>query len=146
MQNQPIEANLQGLRELTPAAGEDSCMLTTYDRESGMAHEVAMRFALRDGCIYLLSDEGGDAQWVQNILRNPEVSLRIGSETVAGMARTIADGHDAAMTRQILAAKYEGWREGQPLGDWAQNALPVVLDLAPGRSALTSRETHSLDS
>lgn len=149
MQNQPIEANQQGRHEMAWAADDDHCTLTTYDRDSGMAHDVEMRFALQGGRIYMLSDEGGDAHWVQNLLRNPEVSVRIGSETVAGMGRAIADGPEAETARHLLAAKYEGWRDGQPLGDWAQNALPVAIDLAPRRRVpaerdAAAREPHPL--
>lgn len=143
MQNQQLEANQQSLNALALAAGDDHCILTTYDRDSGMAHDVQMRFALRGGRMYLLSDEGGDAQWVRNLLRNPEVSVRVGSETVAGMARAIADGSEAEVTRHLLAAKYEGWRDGQPLGDWASKALPVVIDLAPLRRAPAEHEAAS---
>lgn len=142
MQNQSMNANQQVPREMAYAAGEDSCMLTTYDRDSGMAHDVPLRFAVHEGRIYMLSDEGGDAHWVQNLLRNPEVSVRVGTETIAGMARAIADGPEAELARRLLAAKYEGWREAQPLSDWATHALPVAIDLVPGRSAPATLESH----
>lgn len=129
MQDHPIEATQPGMSDMPLAGRQESCTLTTYDRESGMAHDVEMRYASQNDRIYMLSDEGGDAHWVQNLLRNPEVSVRIGSDTVAGMARAIADGPEAETARRVLAAKYEGWRDGQPLTDWARNALPVAIDL-----------------
>lgn len=143
MQKQPLEASQQGLHDMALATGDDHCILTTYDRDSGMAHDVQMRFALQGGHMYMLSDEGGDAQWVRNLLRNPEVSVRVGSETFAGMARAIADGPEAELTRHLLATKYEGWRDGQPLSDWASSALPVVIDLAPHHQASAEREAAS---
>ncbi len=137
MQDQPIEASQQSPHEtVLGAAGDDSCTLTTFDRDSGMAHDVPMHFVLQNDRIYMLSDAGGNAHWVQNLLRNPEVSIRLGSETVAGMARVIADGPEAEEARRLLAAKYEGWHEGQPLSDWASKSLPVAIDLASGHTAI----------
>ena len=135
MQNQPSDRTLSNTREMALHAGGDACMLTTFDRDSGMAHDVEMRFASRNDRIYMLSDEGGNAHWVQNLLRNPEVSVRLGTESAAGMARVMADGPEAEVARQLLAAKYEGWREGQQISDWARNSLPVAIDMAAGRQA-----------
>jgi deazaflavin-dependent oxidoreductase (nitroreductase family) len=110
-------------------AGEDACLLTTYDRDSGLVHEVPMRYAIQGGNIYLLSDAGGDAEWVKNLVINPEVSVRIGSDTVAGMARVIVNSAaEERLARHLLAAKYEGWRENEPLSAWATEALPVVIE------------------
>jgi hypothetical protein len=33
------------------------------------------------------------------------------------------------MARHLLAGKYQGWKEGKKLSDWARTALPVALDL-----------------
>lgn len=110
-------------------AGEDACQLTTYDRDSGLAHEVPMRYAVQAGNIYMLSDEGGDAEWVKNLVINPEVSVRIGSDSIAGMGRVIVnDADEERLARQLLATKYEGWRDGQHLSAWASDALPVVIE------------------
>jgi deazaflavin-dependent oxidoreductase (nitroreductase family) len=110
-------------------AGEDACLLTTYDRDSGLVHEVPMRYAIQGGNIYLLSDAGGNAEWVKNLVINPEVSVRIGSDTVAGMARVIVNSAaEERLARHLLAAKYEGWRENEPLSAWATEALPVVIE------------------
>lgn len=133
MQDQPVEASAGEPRKIGLSAGDDACILTTFDRDSGMAHDVEMRFVPQNDHIYMLSDEGGDAHWVRNLLRNPEVSIRLGTESVAGMARVIADGPEAEVARHLLAAKYEGWREGQPLSDWARNSLAVAIDLAASR-------------
>ena len=32
--------------------------------------------------------------------------------------------------RRVLAAKYQGWREGEPLSEWAASALLVEVALA----------------
>jgi deazaflavin-dependent oxidoreductase (nitroreductase family) len=111
--------------------GVDTCSLTTFDRDTGSARDVAMRFAIEGATLYLLSDAGGDADWVKNLLKNPEASLRIGDETVAGMGRIIPEGDEEQRARRALARKYDGWREGQTLTDWASSSLPVAVDLNP---------------
>lgn len=116
---------------LAQHAGEDSCLLTTYDRNTGLVHEVPMRYAVRGANMYMLSDEGGAAEWVQNLVINPEVSLRIGNDTMAGMARVLVnDPGEEQLARELLAAKYEGWRDGQRLSQWASDSLPVVIETA----------------
>jgi hypothetical protein len=34
-----------------------------------------------------------------------------------------------SLARHLLAAKYQGWREGRPLSDWARTALLVALEI-----------------
>jgi deazaflavin-dependent oxidoreductase (nitroreductase family) len=114
---------------LAQHADEDSCLLTTYDRTTGLVHEVPMRYAVRNANIYLLSDAGGESEWVKNLVINPEVSVRLAGGTVAGMARVVVNNlTEERLARQLLAAKYEGWRDGERLSAWATDALPVVIE------------------
>ena len=51
----------------------------------------------------------------------------------------VADGDiereaDETRARQLLGAKYQGWREGRPLSEWARDSLPVRIDLSNGES------------
>jgi deazaflavin-dependent oxidoreductase (nitroreductase family) len=114
-----------------PTDAEDHCQLSTFDRKSGRVHEVQMRFARRGDTIYMLADEGARADWVQNIIKNPEASLRIGNETVSGMGRVVTSHSEDEQARRLLAEKYEGWRDGQELSGWARTALPVAIEHAP---------------
>lgn len=109
-----------------------TCLLTTFNRDDGRTHDVEMRFALDGDKLYLLSDEGGEAHWVQNLLSNPEVSLRIGGVTYAGMARVIVNNAQQEQhCRQLLDNKYEGGNADKQLSPWATNALPVLVELRP---------------
>ncbi|MEU2613866.1 hypothetical protein ABZ570_20105 [Micromonospora sp. NPDC007271] len=51
--------------------------------------------------------------------------------TVAVSARFVTDPAKDALARRLLAAKYQGWREGGPLSDWAATSLVVALDPPP---------------
>ena len=114
-----------------PADGEDHCLLSTFDRKSGRVHEVQMRFARRGDTIYMLADEGARTDWVQNIIKNPEASLRMSNETISGMGRVVTSHSEDEQARQLLAEKYDGWRDGQELSQWARTALPVAIEHAP---------------
>lgn len=114
------------------AAQVQTCLLTTFNRTDGRSHDVEMRFALEGDRLFLLSDEGGDAHWVQNLLSNPEVSVRIGGITYAGMGRVIVnDAQLEQHCRQLLDNKYEGGRDEKYLSPWAQDALPILVELRP---------------
>lgn len=126
-QNMPERASrLMGLTH------ETNCELTTFDRDTGAAHEVTMWFAADGDTIYMLSDNSGDTDWVRNILSNPEVSLRIGNATFAGMARVVVNHPDVESDiRQMLFDKYADQRDTGDVSKWSSDALPVAIDLQP---------------
>lgn len=133
MQHQPIEeTRRQGTSEIMPAPGEETCLLTTYGRDGG-AHEIEMRYAQHDDVLYMLATKGGAAEWVQNLLRNPEASLRMGSHKRAGMGRVITSGDEDEQARRLLAEKYRRWHESEDVDQWAATALPIAIDLLPLR-------------
>jgi deazaflavin-dependent oxidoreductase (nitroreductase family) len=112
-------------------ADEDVCYLTTTGRKSGKAHEIEIWFGIRDGTLYLLSGGGDSADWVKNIRKRPAVKVRINSRTAPGKARLLRPNmKEDLIARELLDAKYMGWREGKTLSSWARGALPVAIDLA----------------
>jgi deazaflavin-dependent oxidoreductase (nitroreductase family) len=107
------------------------CYLETTGRASGEPREIEIWFAAdpdRDR-IYLLSGGRDRAHWVRNLRRHPQVRVRIAGSWFRGLATEIEGGPDEAMARRLLAAKYQGWREGSPLSAWARESLPVAIDL-----------------
>ena len=69
-----------------------------------------------------------------NLLNNPAVSVRVGSQEYQATARLVADPGEEALARRLLAAKYQDWREGIPLSGWAATALTIAIDLPDTRS------------
>ncbi|MGH2354184.1 MAG: nitroreductase family deazaflavin-dependent oxidoreductase [Chloroflexota bacterium] len=115
---------------LSRLAGEAYCYLTTTGRRTGNPHTIEIWFAAHDGRLYLLCGSRHRSDWVRNLKRNPQVQVRIGGETRTGQAQVVdaeADPEEDALARRLLAAKYQNWREGQPLSAWARTALPVVI-------------------
>lgn len=77
----------------------------------------------------MLSGGGNRSDWVRNLLGDPRVHLRVGSEEWEATARVVTDPDEVAAARRLLAAKYQGWQEGRPMSGWAATALPIAIDL-----------------
>lgn len=111
-------------------AAEDMCYLTTRGRNTGRPHEIEIWFGIRDGTLFLLSGGGDAADWVKNIKKDPQVRLRINTQSGAFRARIVKPGTpEDTIARELLDAKYMRWREGTKLSSWARGALPVAIDL-----------------
>ena len=111
-------------------ADKDFAYLTTTGRRTGKEHTIEIWFALRDGCVYMLSGGGDRADWIRNLRKTPRVRLRIGTQTANAKARVLRAGTtEDELARQLLDGKYQGWREGKRLSGWARNALPVAIEL-----------------
>jgi deazaflavin-dependent oxidoreductase (nitroreductase family) len=114
--------------KFTPAqAEEDYCYLTTTGRVSGEPREIEIWFALEGGSLYMLSGGRDRADWVRNLLKEPEVSVRIADERLAGRARVVQDPAEDTLARRLLFEKYSSRYSGD-LDSWRENALPVAVD------------------
>ena len=71
--------------------------------------------------------EGSDS--VKNLLKEPAVTVRIKEQIFTGIARIVRVDDEDTMARYMLAEKYQEWKEGKTLSDWARTALPVAIDL-----------------
>jgi deazaflavin-dependent oxidoreductase (nitroreductase family) len=116
---------------LAELADAEYCYLTTTGRRTGNPHEIEIWFGTEQGVVYLLSGGGGNADWVRNLQADSRVLLRIGTQAWETTARVVTDAGEEARARRLLAAKYQGWAEGQELSHWAATALPVALDVEP---------------
>ena len=116
--------------ELLAAHAADSvCHLQTLGRTSGRPRTIEIWFATDGERIYLLAGGRDGAHWIRNLRAEPRVRVRIGGQTVEGTARVIeGEGRDL-LARRLLAAKYQGCREGAALSSWAASSLPVEITL-----------------
>jgi len=117
----------------TALARRSVCVLETIGRTTGRPRPIEIWFAVdpeRDR-IYLLSGGRDEAHWVRNIRRNGAVRVRVGDRWFAGRAREVGAGPEDEHARRLVAAKYEGWREGRPFSEWARTSLPIAVDLEP---------------
>ena len=113
-------------------ASRNVCDLETVGRVTGNPHVIEIWFAAdptRDR-LYMLAGDRDRADWVRNVRKDGRVRLRFGRTWLSGRATVIEGDADEALARRLLAAKYYGWTEGRPLGQWARESIPVAIDLA----------------
>lgn len=116
---------------LADAATEPFCYVTTTGRVTGRPHEVEIWFALSGSTLYILSGGRESSDWVRNLLKTPEVTVRLRDRTFAGRGRIVRDAEEDARARRLLLDKYSPGYAGD-LTAWGRTALPVAIDIRPG--------------
>lgn len=114
---------------LAEHATDAVCHLQTTGRTSGRPRIIEIWFATDGERIYLLAGGRDRAHWVRNLRAERRVRVRIGGRTLDGRARVIEGEEREPLARRLVAAKYQRWREGEPLSRWAAGSLPVEIEL-----------------
>ena len=110
-------------------AAEQYCYLTTTGRVTGNPHTIEIWFALENGTLYLMAGGRDQTDWVRNLRRHPEISLRIRDQRFQGRARVVDPASDEdTLARRLLVAKYANTGYGGDLSGWGRTALPVAID------------------
>jgi len=113
--------------DLRALNNEEYCYLTTTGRVTGRPHEIEIWFSLDGATLYMLSDSHS-SDWVENLRRAPEVTVRIAGEQFKGSARVVEDPEEDELARRLLIEKYE--RNPGSLSNWRRTALPVAVDFS----------------
>ena len=108
---------------------EDFAYVTTIGRRTGRPHQIEIWFGADAETIYLLSGGGDRSDWFRNLQARSSVSVRIGDHDWQATARVVQDRDEDLRARRLLAAKYQGWKEGRPMSRWATTSLPVAIEL-----------------
>ena len=107
--------------------------LTTTGRRSGRPRRIEIWFTRREGRYYLVAEHGGRARWVQNLLADPSVRVRVGAQRFRAHARVLDHREDRALVAEVRRrseAKY-GWGHG------------LVVEIAPGGRRRAGRRAAS---
>ena len=107
---------------------EPFCYVTTTGRVTARPHTIEIWFGISGRALYMLSGGGERSDWVKNLIRTPETTVRIGSTEFTGRARVVTEDAEDALARRLLLEKYELTYSGD-LSDWGRTALPVAVDL-----------------
>jgi deazaflavin-dependent oxidoreductase (nitroreductase family) len=113
---------------LASLAGEDFCYLTTAGRVSGKPHTIEIWFGAQNGSIYLMAGNHS-SDWVKNVRKEPNVSVRIASQHFHGTGRLVSDEQEELTARGLLADKYNERESDGSLSEWARTALVIAIDL-----------------
>ena len=100
--------------------------VATVGRRTGLQREKWwLVFAIHDDTIYLLEEAGGRADWVRNIVANPNVQVWVdGHDPVRGVARIVTDQAEITTARQTVAAT----PVGSTLQDLVEWGLPIAIE------------------
>jgi deazaflavin-dependent oxidoreductase (nitroreductase family) len=116
-------------QRLAALKDEEYCYLTTTGRVTGRPHEIEIWFGLNESTLYLLSGGRDRSDWVKNLMKNPNVSVRVAKHILEGTARLVKDEKEETMARYLVAEKYQEWESGRTLSEWARTALVVAIDI-----------------
>lgn len=114
--------------DLAQFAKEEYCYLTTRGRKTGKPHEIEIWFVVNGNSLYLMSGGGDKSDWVKNLMKDPNVTLRIAGQTFSALAR-VQKEKDEEIIRNKMADKYKERESDGSLSDWARTALVVGLEV-----------------
>jgi deazaflavin-dependent oxidoreductase (nitroreductase family) len=97
--------------------------LTTTGRLSGRPRRIEIWFTRREGRYYLVAEHGRRAQWVQNLLADPAVRVRVGARSFRARARVV----DRRTERDLVGAVR---RRSEAKYSWGDG---LVVELSPVR-------------
>jgi deazaflavin-dependent oxidoreductase (nitroreductase family) len=76
---------------LGPVVGRLILLFTTTGRKTGLRRVTALQYEEVDGAYLLGSSRGLRADWVRNLIANPEVEVRVRSRHFHGRAEVVSD-------------------------------------------------------
>jgi len=92
--------------DLDKIANESTVELTTTGRKSGKPHTKPIWFVYDQGRLYLQAGKGGKTDWYQNLKKNPQMILKIGTLTFDGKAKFIDDQKETERIHNLFSTKY----------------------------------------
>lgn len=110
-------------------ASEEYCYLTTTGRVTGNPHEIEIWFGMKGNTLYILSGGGHKSDWVKNLMKDSNVTVRIGQQRFTATGRLVQSAEEDSSARALLADKYNERESDGSLSEWAQSALVVGIDL-----------------
>lgn len=108
---------------------EEFCYLTTTGRVTGNPHEIEIWFGMKGDTLYILSGGGHKSDWVKNLMKDSNVTVRIGTNRFTSTGRLVQSSDEESSARTLLADKYNERESDGSLSEWAQTALVVAIDL-----------------
>ena len=79
----------------TKNSSNEQCLyLTTTGRKTGLSREIEIWFVELDGRLYVLAEHGYRAHWVQNVLANSSVTVRLSGTRWKAIGRVLDSEHD----------------------------------------------------
>lgn len=96
-------------------ASTDFLYLTTIGRVSGQPRTVELWFVVYERKLYVVSEAPLRTHWVQNLIRNPKVGVRI-DEHIAEAAARVMDRSEQPLWDNVCRLACAKYHEPEPWG------------------------------
>jgi deazaflavin-dependent oxidoreductase (nitroreductase family) len=115
--------------DLEKVADQSTVELTTTGRKSGKPHTKPIWFVYGQGHLYLQSGKGGKTDWYQNLKKNPQLTIKIGTVTASGKAKFIKDPKETECIHELFSKKYFTARLAGAVGSSIGHGKAVEVEL-----------------
>ncbi|MBI3796591.1 MAG: nitroreductase family deazaflavin-dependent oxidoreductase [Deltaproteobacteria bacterium] len=115
--------------DLEKVADQSTVELTTMGRQSGKPHTKPIWFVYDQGHFYLQSGKEGKTDWYQNLKKNPQLTLKIGTVTANGKAQFIKDAKETERIHELFSKKYLTARIAGAVGSSIGHGKAVEVEL-----------------
>jgi deazaflavin-dependent oxidoreductase (nitroreductase family) len=115
--------------DLEKVADQSTVELTTLGRKSGNPHTKPIWFVYDQGHFYLQSGKEGKTDWYQNLRKNPQLTLKIGTVTANGKAKFINDANETERIHELFSKKYLTARIAGAVGSSIGHGKAVEVEL-----------------
>jgi hypothetical protein len=102
-------------------------ILVTAGEAGGAPHETTLKFAYRDGVVYLLTTQ--DAAWYRHVARDAGVVVRIGRRGFRGRARLIDARQRVSTVNKIITMFKAKYGAGTARGLETHALAPAMIDM-----------------
>jgi deazaflavin-dependent oxidoreductase (nitroreductase family) len=115
--------------DLEKVADQSTVELTTLGRKTGKPHTKPIWFVYDQGHLYLQSGKEGKTDWYQNLKKNPQMTLKIGTVTANGKAKFLPDAKEAERIHELFSKKYLTARIAGAVGSSIGHGKAVEVEL-----------------
>jgi deazaflavin-dependent oxidoreductase (nitroreductase family) len=115
--------------DLEKVADQSTVELTTLGRKTGKPHTKPIWFVYDQGHFYLQSGKEGKTDWYQNLKKNPQMTLKIGTVTANGKAKFIHDAKETERIHELFSKKYLTARLAGAVGSSIGHGKAVEVEL-----------------
>jgi deazaflavin-dependent oxidoreductase (nitroreductase family) len=123
------ESNASIRADLEKAADQSTIEITTLGRKSGKPHTKPIWFVYDQGHLYLQSGKAGKTDWYQNLKKNPQLTLKVGTVTANGKAKFISDPKETERVHALFSKKYLTARIAGAVGSSIGHGKAVEVEL-----------------
>jgi deazaflavin-dependent oxidoreductase (nitroreductase family) len=97
--------NANPMPRLKGVAGRSTLVLTHYGRKSGKPYKVKIWFVVAGEQVFI-GTANVQRQWVQNVQKNPRITLVVNGEKFEAEARFLADPLERSRALAAIGRKY----------------------------------------